>query len=117
MSPMRFSLLAVLFTGIASAQAPTIAGCPSFPANNIWNTPVDTLPVHPLSANYINSISAGGTLRYDVTMPINIVPGTQPQVPITIWAPAESDPGPFPIPPDAEIEPGSDAHTIVVDKD
>ncbi|MCP4429128.1 MAG: hypothetical protein GY803_31975, partial [Chloroflexi bacterium] len=35
------------------APPPQIAGCDIFPADNIWNTPVDTLPVHPNSANYI----------------------------------------------------------------
>jgi len=31
-------------------------GCPVFPANNYWNTPVDTLPVHAASAAWVNSI-------------------------------------------------------------
>ena len=43
--------------GPAWAVPPTIGGCPVFPANNYWNTPVDTLPVHPSSA------SVGGTHR------------------------------------------------------
>ena len=117
MSPFRLAFLAVVSTGLLSAQAPTIAGCPSFPANNVWNTPIDTLPVHPLSAYYINSISPTRTVHYDTTMPINIVPGTQPMVPINIQYPDESDPGPFPFPSNAVVEPGGDAHVIVVDSD
>ena len=35
------------------AQPPVIDGCPVFPADNIWNVPVDGLPVHPSSAAYI----------------------------------------------------------------
>ena len=42
----------VLATGLACshpaatlAQSPLIGGCPILPANNIWNTPIDTLPV------------------------------------------------------------------------
>ena len=35
---------------------PTLAGCPMLPADNIWNHRVDTLPVHPRSAEYVASI-------------------------------------------------------------
>src|ERR1700730_4169068 len=88
---------------ISSAFAqtpPTIAGCWSFPADNIWNAPVDNLPVHPHSADYISNISSTGRLRYDISIPITIVPGTQPKVPVTVNEGfAESDPGPYPIPP------------------
>ena len=34
----------IVGAGSAGAQQ-TIGGCPVLPANNIWNTPVDTLPV------------------------------------------------------------------------
>src|SRR5688572_17509861 len=30
-----------------SGDGPSIDGCPMFPADHIWNTPVDSLPVHP----------------------------------------------------------------------
>src|SRR5689334_4861456 len=40
-----------------SAAAPTIGGCPVFPADNIWNTPATTLqPIH----NYDSFISSTG---------------------------------------------------------
>jgi hypothetical protein len=100
------------------AQAPTIAGCPVFPANNAWNTRIDQLPLDSRSATYISNITPSGTLRFDITIPINIVPGTQPKVPLTIDpGEAESDPGPYPIPPNPKIEDGSDGHILVVDKD
>jgi hypothetical protein len=53
----------------AFAQA-TISGCQSFPANNFWNTAVDILPVHPLSAAFIAKIGPTAGLRLDDTMPI-----------------------------------------------
>ena len=43
------------------AASPTLKGCPLFPANNIWNTPVDTLPVAALSSQYIVSMGAKTT--------------------------------------------------------
>jgi len=114
---------------------PQIAGCDIFPGDNIWNTPIDTLPVHPNSANYISTIGASSGLHADFgsgvwppssNSPIGIpyvdVPGSQPDVPITFvsW-PDESDPGPYPIPPNAPIEGGPDAvgdrHVLVLDRD
>ena len=117
MNSLRMSAIALVLCGISQGQGTTIAGCPSFPANSYWNTRVDTLAVDARSAEYVNNISASGGLRYDVTIPINIVPGSQPKVPININWPDESDPGPYPIPPGARIEEGSDRHVVVVDKD
>ena len=114
---------------------PQIAGCDIFPGDNIWNTPVDKLPVHPNSNNYIDTIGASRGLHADFgsgvwppgsNSPIGIpyvdVPGSQPLVPITfIWWPEQSDDGPYPVPPDAPIEGGPDSsddrHVIVLDRD
>lgn len=111
---------------------PQIAGCDIFPADNIWNTPIDTLPVHPNSANYINTIGANTGLHADfgsglynngpIGIPYIDVPGSQPDVPITfIWYPDESDDGPYPVPADAPIEGGPDStgdrHVLVLDRD
>ena len=118
MKSTRIGVLVFLLGGIGQAQqGAAIAGCPSFPANSYWNTRVDTLALDVHSADYINNISAAGGLRYDVTIPINIVPGSQPKVPININYPDESDPGPYPIPPNALLELGSDRHVLVVDRD
>ena len=63
--------------GHAQAQgAASVGGCPLYPADNIWNAPVDNLPVHPHSADYISNIASSGRLRYDITIPITIVPVT-----------------------------------------
>ena len=47
------------------AASPTLEGCPVFPANNIWNTPVDQLPVAARSQDYINSIGPNVRLHPD----------------------------------------------------
>jgi hypothetical protein len=104
------------FLTTSARQAPAIAGCPAFPANSIWNTPVDGLPVAAHSSDYIASITATDGLRYDLGMPVNLVPGSQPLVTLHIASLDESDPGPYPIPPNAQVEPG-DLHVIVVDQD
>ena len=42
----------------AFPTSPQIAGCDLFPADNMWNTPVDTLPVDANSDAYVASIGA-----------------------------------------------------------
>jgi chitodextrinase len=101
------------------------------PADNVWNTPIDTLPLDLNSSAYIASIGAGTGLHPDfgsglwdggpIGIPFNIVSGSQPRIVITFDYWEESDPGPYPIPPDAAIEGGSesegDRHILVLDKD
>lgn len=113
-------------TGLAD-----VGGCPLFPADNVWNAPVDTLPVHRDSATFINTIGAGLKVHVDfgsglwqggpIGIPFVVVPGSQPKVPVSFQYADESDPGPYPIPPDAPIEGGrqsrGDRHILVVDKD
>jgi hypothetical protein len=103
-----------------SDAAPRIAGCRVFPPDNAWNTDVSRYPVHPNSSNYIASIGTG-KLHPDFGdvygIPFTTVPGTQPKVPISFYWDDESDPGPYPIPPDAPVEGGSDRHVLVLDRD
>jgi hypothetical protein len=115
----------------AIAAPPSISGCPIFPADNVWNTPIDTTPEDPSSDLYISTIGANITVHPDfgsglwdggpIGIPYNVVPGSQPMVPITFDYEDESDPGPYPIPPDPLIEGGSqstgDRHILVIDSD
>ncbi|GIK57327.1 MAG: hypothetical protein HND44_07085 [Chloroflexi bacterium] len=114
---------------------PQIAGCDIFPGDNIWNTPIDTLPVHPNSSTLINTIGANRGLHMDfgsgvwppgsnspIGIPFVVVPGSQPEVTVDfIWWPEQSDPGPYPVPPDAPIEGGPDSdgdrHVLVLERD
>ena len=106
-------------------------GARPFPSNNAWNIDVSRLPVHPNSPNLIASIGSGIGLHPDfgtfwqgspIGIPYVVVAGSQQQVPINfIWWPEESDPGPYPVPPDAPIEGGpasdGDRHVLTVDRD
>ncbi len=74
-----------------STSGPTLGGCLMFPADNIWNKPIDSLPRHSQSDNYISFIGAGTSLHPDFGanwnggpfgIPFDLVPGTQPMVPI-----------------------------------
>jgi hypothetical protein len=98
----------------------TIGGCQRFPDNNIWNYDISHLLVDPNSANYIANIGKNASLYHEFGigrgMPFNIVSSTQSYVPIHfILYGRESDPGPYPIPPNALIENNSDHHVLVVD--
>ncbi|HSD83186.1 MAG TPA: hypothetical protein VLG46_04985, partial [Anaerolineae bacterium] len=49
----------------APTAPPTLGGCPVLPADNIWNVPVDNLPVAANSNTYINTIGAGDNIHAD----------------------------------------------------
>ncbi len=101
--------------------SPFIGGCRIFPASNSWNQDVSTLSVHPQSATFVNSIGLSRNLHPDFGteygIPYVIVDSSQPKVPITFTAYGdESDPGPYPIPPNAPVEGGGDRHVLVLQK-
>jgi len=110
---------------------PTLAGCPVFPGNNVWNVRVDHLPLDPNSAAYVATIGSSRGVHPDfgsgtwaggpIGIPYVIVAGSQPGVQIRFDYADESDPGPYPLPSDAPIEGGStstgDRHVLVVDRD
>lgn len=99
-----------------------------FPPDNPWNMDVSKLPVHPNSAQYIASIGADKPLHPDFGtvwqgapngIPYCVVRGDQKKVPVEFEYADESDPGRYPVPPDAPIEGGptskGDRHILVID--
>lgn len=102
-------------------QANGAIGCPVLPPDNPFNQDVSKLPLDPSSDAYIASIGASGTLHPDFGsnpaygIPYVVVGPDQPLVPISFTeTPGESDPGPYPVPLDAPVEQGSDAHVLTV---
>lgn len=105
--------------------------CTLFPRDNIWNTPIDSLPVDARSDAYVASIGPDVGLHPDfgsglhegtpIGIPFVRVPADQPAVEVAFEVAEESDPSPYPIPPDAPIEGGSyatgDRHVIVVQEE
>lgn len=131
--------IGVLFVVLLSAnsgyaQSPIVAGCPVLPADNIWNTPVDSLPLDPASSTYVNTIGPGTSVHPDfgsgiyppvtggpIGIPFIDVPSNQPGVAVSFTFASESDPGPYPIPQNPPIEGGpnssGDRHVLIVDRD
>lgn len=101
-----------------------------FPADNPWNQDISTLPVAPNSLTLLTSIGLDKGLHPDFGttyaghpngIPYVVIRGTQPRVPVTFAYADESDPGPYPVPPDAPIEGGpsatGDRHVLMIDRD
>ena len=98
-----------------------------FPADNSWNQDISKRPVATDSDAIIRSIGIDKPLRPDFGneaiygIPYIVVSKTQPKVAIRFQYAAESDAGPYPVPPNAPIEGGlaatGDRHVLVVDRD
>jgi hypothetical protein len=114
----------------AAEASPSLNGRQLFPPDDPWNTDISKEPVDPNSDVLIASIGASKSLHPDFGatyngepwgIPYVVVPGNQPKVPIKFTDADESDPGPYPIPPNAPIEGGpnsdGDRHVIVIDKE
>ena len=117
----------------SSTGPPTLAGCQVFPADNIWNVPINTLPVDTNSYAYVNTIGASDTVHADfgsgewppssgapIGIPYVDVPETHSGVTVTFDYHDESDHALYPIPPDAPIEGGinseGDRHILVLER-
>lgn len=104
--------------GGATGPGPKFQGCPVFPADNEWNRDVSNDPVDPNSAAYIAHINGNGSgtklhpdfgSNPEYGIPYVVVDASTAKVPVTFDYADESDPGPYPIPPDAPIEGGANA--------
>jgi hypothetical protein len=131
MSTARLSAAAVLvalaLSGVATvrlAQAAAVPGttCNLFPADNVWNADISSLPVHASSATWMASTTpASGKLHPDFGappygIPFNVVDNAHPAGPYTFQYASESDPGPYPYGSDLLVEGGTDAHVLTVNR-
>jgi uncharacterized membrane protein YgcG len=130
-SALIIALSVHVFAGASTSQSgPTLEGCPVFPADNIWNTSVADLPLDPNSSAFINTIGPARGLHPDfgsgtwnggpIGIPYDVIDASQSKVNVSFDYADESDLGPYPIPPDALIEGGSqssgDRHVLVLDR-
>src|SRR5437899_1467182 len=140
---MRSRLVALALLGLACrdvgsppppppppAPPPPLPARSVFPADNAWNRDISADSVDPNSDSLIARCGGSASLHPDFGtvyggapwgIPFITVAGTQQRVAITFAYADESDPGPYPIPPDAPIEGGAsatgDRHVLVVDVD
>jgi hypothetical protein len=108
----------------------SLQGKQLFPANDPWNEDISKENLDPNSDRLIASIGLKKPLHPDFGadhngvpsgIPYVIVAGNEPKVKVDFQYPDESDPGPYPIPPNAPIEGGpqstGDRHILIVDRD
>jgi hypothetical protein len=137
---MTLILLPLIILPLLQLPHPTtsgsVGGCTIFPSDNVFNTPIDGLPVHSRSSEWMALFGTTRKLHPDfgtqyedppgtwnqIGIPYNIVPSTQPLVGVEYkslggW-PDESDAGPMPIPHGAAKElpdePDGDSHVLVI---
>lgn len=105
--------------------------CRPSPPDSFWHAPVDALPVHPRSAQFVSSIGAAEPLHPDFGaglidgqpfgIPVNVSDAAVPESKVTLDYAEESDASGYRIPPDAKIENGpqsdGDRHVIVWDRE
>ena len=144
--PLFVTIVLLLFVGCSKKNGTSNSGSnacatqksdaenmPIFPASNAWNQDISGAAVDAYSTPILSAY-AGTGLHADfgsglyqgktIGIPFSVVCGSQQKLPIVFRQNAvdgnfgsESDPGPYPIPLNAPIEQGGDAHVIVVDKD
>lgn len=118
-----------LHAGSGAAQVLPGTTCPSFPADNVWNTPIAGLPVSAESPTWLASMSASttrlhpdygpsGNPKLPYGIPWQVVSPTQPLVHIKFQYASQSDKGPYPFSASTPIEGGSkstgDRHALMV---
>ena len=107
---------------------PTFPGtnCPAFPANNVWNTPITSLPVDANSATWLASMSSAttylhpdygpsGNPRAPYGIPWTVVRKNTVFTHVTFDYASESNRRPYPLTASTPIEGGSDRHALMVD--
>jgi hypothetical protein len=121
-------LVACTFAAGTSAAAnpkpPTLPGarnCPIFPATNVWNKRVDTLPVAANSAVMIDAIGIDSTVHPDFGsylgygIPYNVVSNKDAKLAkVTFDYAGESDRVAYPMPAHPNQEASGDGHILVV---
>jgi hypothetical protein len=114
-------------TDFPAAPNASLQGRRPFPSDNPWNLDISKAAVDPNSSTLIASCGIRN-LHQDFGTTFNgapngipyiVVYAGQPKVPVSFDYADESDPGPYPIPPNAPIEGGpnssGDRHVLVVD--
>jgi hypothetical protein len=106
-----------------AGPTPSPGSCTLFPASNVWNKPVTSLPVRSDSAALLgaiglttglhpdfSSLAYNGGLGYGI--PYNVTGASTPRYTVGFYYPDESDPDPYPIPNNPLIEGDSDRHLL-----
>jgi hypothetical protein len=108
----------------------SLGGTLLLPTDSPWHKDISKDPVDPRSAKILARVGLTTPLHaafgdewegVPMGIPYVVVGADQPKVPLQFEVADESDPGPYPVPPNAPIEGGpksqDDRHVIVLDRD
>jgi hypothetical protein len=115
-------------SAMARVAGPKFPGtnCPAFPANNVWNTPITTLPVDADSATWLATMSSAttdlhpdygpsGNPHAPYGIPWTVVRKNTVFTHVTFQYASESNRRPYPLTASTPVEGGSDRHALMVD--
>jgi hypothetical protein len=112
---------------LGSPIVPGAPRCPIFPANNVWNVPIDGRAVATNSATMIAAIGLDTGLHMDFGsyagygIPYQVVTSATPRRPVAFDYDDESDQVGYPIPANPLVEGGTystgDRHILMIDRD
>lgn len=87
---------------LTPTAVPMVGGCPVFTADDAWNIDVSSAPTSTsyttLVRNMVGSIKLHPDFGGEYGIPFNVVPQTQPLLPMSFGYDDQSDPGPYPFP-------------------
>src|SRR3989449_4522929 len=117
------SLLVTQGSLAAASAMPEAPACPILPNDDVWHSNIQQMPVHPLSDIWLANM--GGPTRllhpdfgaYPYGYKLQVVDATTPTTRITFTYADESDDVPYPLTASTPIEPASDAHAFMLNKD
>ena len=101
---------------------PEAPNCPIYPANDVWHSNIQNMPVHPQSATWLANMGGpsrllhpdfGGPYGYQLQVTSNATPTTR----LAFDYADESDNVPYPFTASTPIENGSDAHAFMLNRD
>src|SRR5437867_1722830 len=101
---------------------PEAPNCPIYPSNDVSHSSIQKLPVHPQSGTWIANMGGpsrllhpdfGGPYGYQLQVTSNATPTTR----ISVDYADESDDVPYPFTASTPIEPASDAHAFMLNRD
>jgi hypothetical protein len=106
----------------AASAMPEAPNCPIYPDNNVWHSSIQNLPVHPMSAAWLANIGGSSRLLHpDFGGPygyqLQVVDNSTPTRRVSFDYADESDDVAYPFTASTPIEPASDAHAFMLNRD
>jgi hypothetical protein len=120
---MTFALVLPPARPAAASAMPQAPNCPIYPSDDVWHSNVQLMPKHPMSDAWIANMGGPSTLLhpdfgpYPYGYQLQIVDNTTPTTRLGFTYADESDDVPYPFTATTPIEPASDAHALMLNKD